>query len=62
MITFSPIIAKQWKQHELWDGTYTIDDFFDIVEALNITDMNQKIAEDYYKRKAEMESSSKTRR
>jgi len=31
-----------WRQHELWDGTYTISDLLDIVEALMIKEENQQ--------------------
>jgi len=27
---FLPVSAGMWKQHELWDGTYTLDDLLDI--------------------------------
>ena len=29
-----------WKQHELWDGTYTLDDLLDIVELIRIQNEN----------------------
>ena len=25
-----------WKQHELWDGTYTLDDLLDIAELIRV--------------------------
>ena len=25
-----------WKQHELWDGTYTLDDLLDIAELAQV--------------------------
>jgi hypothetical protein len=31
-----------WKQHELWDGTYNIDDLFDIVEVLIVKAENER--------------------
>ena len=33
-----------WKQHELWDGTYTLDDLLDAVELLGVTAENQRRA------------------
>ena len=27
--------AGHWRQHELWDGTYTLDDLLDIVELID---------------------------
>ena len=31
---FLPVAAGMWQQHELWDGTYTIDDLLDSVELI----------------------------
>ena len=33
---FLPVMAGYWKQHEMWDGTYTIDDLLDIVEVIAV--------------------------
>ena len=33
---FLPVMAGYWKQHEMWDGTYTIDDLLDIVEVISV--------------------------
>jgi hypothetical protein len=30
-----------WKQHELWDGTYTLDDLFDAVELIRVRRENE---------------------
>ena len=30
-----------WKQHELWDGTYTLDDLLDIAELIRVRNANQ---------------------
>lgn len=32
-----------WKQHELWDGTYTFDDWADIVEIIMVKRENENI-------------------
>lgn len=29
-----PIQKGLWKQHELWDGTYTVSDWLDIIEKI----------------------------
>ena len=34
--------AGFWKQHELWDGTYTLDDLLDIVELIRVTRENER--------------------
>ena len=31
---FLPVMAGMWRQHEVWDGTYTIDDLLDAVEMI----------------------------
>ena len=35
-----------WRQHELWDGTYTLDDLLDIVELIRVKNENQARAAD----------------
>lgn len=30
-----------WKQHELWDGTYTLDDLLDAHEIMQVTHENE---------------------
>lgn len=46
MILFIPVLKKLWKQCELWDGTYTITDLFDIVEAIIIENKNKQLIMD----------------
>ncbi len=36
-----PVAAGMWRQHELWDGTYTLDDLLDIVELIRVRNENQ---------------------
>ena len=38
--------AGMWRQHELWDGTYTLDDLLDIVELIRVRRMNETRASD----------------
>ncbi|MBR3098554.1 MAG: hypothetical protein IKH18_03130 [Clostridia bacterium] len=33
---FLPVAMGCWRQHELWDGTYTLDDLLDITEMLRV--------------------------
>jgi len=33
-----------WKQHELWDGTYTLDDLLDITEMIRVMRENERRA------------------
>lgn len=37
-------MAKMWKQHEVWDGTYTLDDLLDAHEMLAIQHENKRRA------------------
>ena len=41
---FLPVVAGMWKQHELWDGTYTLDDLLDIAELAGVRRINEKRA------------------
>ena len=41
---FLPVAAGHWRQHELWDGTYTLDDLLDIVELNRVKRENEKRA------------------
>ena len=36
-----PVAAGFWKQHELWDGTYTLDDLLDITELIRVRRENE---------------------
>ena len=36
-----PVAAGFWRQHELWDGTYTLDDLLDIVELIRVKRENE---------------------
>ena len=38
---FLPVAAGMWRQHELWDGTYTLDDLLDIVELIRVRRENE---------------------
>lgn len=38
-----------WKQHELWDGTYTFNDWLDIVEVIEVKLENDQRVSDYFK-------------
>ena len=41
-----PVAAGMWRQHELWDGTYTLDDLLDIVEMIRVRRENEARAAD----------------
>lgn len=35
-----------WQQHELWDGTYTFDDWLDAVEMIEVKSENNQRLQD----------------
>lgn len=37
---FAPVAHGYWRQHELWDGTYTLDDLLDINEMILVRQQN----------------------
>lgn len=39
-------MAGKWKQHELWDGTYTLDDLMDAHEMLIVENENKRRAQE----------------
>ena len=39
-----------WKQHELWDGTYTLDDLLDAAELILVRRENERRAADAARR------------
>jgi len=41
---FLPVTAGMWQQHELWDGTYTLDDLLDAVEVIRVKRENENRA------------------
>jgi hypothetical protein len=42
-----PVEAGLWKLHETFDGTYTVDDLFDILEVMDVKRENEARAEEY---------------
>ena len=38
---FLPVSFGLWRQHELWDGTYTIGDLLDAVELIQVRAENE---------------------
>ena len=52
-ILFSPVIAGHWKQHETWDGTYSLDDLLDIIEVMHVRAENERRAQEQARINAE---------
>ena len=38
---FLPVAEGFWRQHELWDGTYNLDDLLDITELIRVRRANE---------------------
>ena len=38
-----PVAAGLWQQHELWDGTYPLNDLLDILEVLQVRQENERL-------------------
>jgi len=36
------VFAGIWQQHQLWDGTYTVIDLFDVHEMMNVQAENER--------------------
>ena len=41
---FWPVAEHLWQQHELWDGTYTLDDLMDVTEMIRVQRENENRA------------------
>ena len=52
---FLPVAAGMWKQHELWDGTYTLDDLLDAQEILIVKNENQRRASEWAEKQQQQE-------
>lgn len=43
---YQPVIMGYWRQHELWDGTYTVGDLLEILYHMKENMKRQRIEED----------------
>lgn len=39
---FAPVVAGIWRQHELWDGTYSLEDLLDAHEMMVVKGENER--------------------
>lgn len=46
---FLPVAEGFWRQHELWDGTYTVRDLLDIHELIAVRSENAARARNAHK-------------
>ncbi len=40
-VAWRPVAAGLWRQHEMFDGTYDVDDLVDVLEFLDVREENQ---------------------
>ena len=38
----APVVGGMWRQHEIWDGTYTLGDLLDAHEIMSVKAENQR--------------------
>ncbi|WP_157261499.1 DUF6889 family protein [Paenibacillus sp. A3] len=41
---YAPVMTGIWQQHQVWDGTYTLDDLLDAHEMLEVRYENERRA------------------
>lgn len=41
-LLWRPVAAGLWRQHELWDGTYDVQDLADVLEFLEVQEENRR--------------------
>jgi len=51
---YAPVLAGYWKQHEIWDGTYTLDDLLDMTEVMIVKNENEKREYQYMEQQKEV--------
>ena len=51
---FAPVVDGMWRQHELWDGTYSLEDLLDAHEVLAVRSENERRAREQAKLESEM--------
>ncbi len=51
---YAPVLAGYWKQYEIWDGTYTLDDLLDITEVMIVKNENERREQEYMEQEREV--------
>jgi hypothetical protein len=49
MFAYAPVAVGDWKQHEVWDGTYTFSDLLDWHEMAQVKRENDIRQREYQK-------------
>lgn len=51
---FAPVVDGMWLQHELWDGTYSLEDLLDAHELMTVRSENERRAREQMRIESEM--------
>ena len=51
---YAPVLAGYWKQCQIWDGTYTLDDLLDITEVMIVKNENERREQEYMEQEREV--------
>lgn len=51
---YAPVLAGYWKQYEIWDGTYTLDDLLDITEVMIVKNENERREQEHMEQEREV--------
>lgn len=46
-LCWTPVAASLWRQHEISDGTYDLQDLLDVLEFLEVKNENQRRADEW---------------
>lgn len=49
MFAYAPVMSGDWKQKEVWDGSYTFRDLLDWHEMNRVKQINQRRYEEFQK-------------
>jgi len=51
---YAPVLAGYWKQCQIWDGTYTLDDLLDITEVMIVKNENERREQEHMEQEREV--------
>lgn len=57
MFAYAPVIAGDWQQHQVWDGTYLYDDLLDWHEMNMVKKENERRVYEYQQQQRELNGS-----
>ncbi len=51
---YAPVLAGYWKQCQIWDGAYTLDDLLDITEVMIVKNENERREQEHMEQEREV--------